>query len=205
MLWPGPGQDRRGFWGLRAKANRAGPFGRRPDRLGTRAFASSACSALMAGCLLIAAAGCQTSRMSDGHTADGRCWGASPGPTGGPQNDEAGSAVAADAGPTRTVSYLPTRQVGQSAEDTVGRAEPASEVGQAAPTGSAGPSAERPELLPWRTRLKDRLAARFLARKPGPPPALVKPSPRDKPAAEEKSATEDRSPGQSTLIIRATG
>jgi hypothetical protein len=159
----------------------------------------------MAGCLLIAAAGCQTNRMSDGHTADGGCWGASPRPTGGSQNDEAGSAVAADTGPTRTVSFSPTRQVGRSAEDTVGRVEPASEVGQAAPIGSAGPSAERPELLPWRTRLKDRIAARFLARKSGQPPALVKPSRRDKPAAGEKSSTEDRSPGQSTLIIRAAG
>jgi hypothetical protein len=159
----------------------------------------------VAGCLLVAASGCQTNRMSDGCAPDGHWGGASPRLTNGLHEDEAGTAVAADAGPTRTVLFSPTSQVGQSAADRAGRGEPAPEVGQAAPTGAGALSAAKPELLPWRTRLKDRIAARLLARKASEPPPEAKPSHRGKSAAEEKSSTEDRSPGQSTLIVRAAG
>ena len=214
MLWPNAGRSRGGLWAFRAHENRAGPFRPRPDPLGTRAFARSTCRTLLAGCLLIAVCGCQTNRMSGGSEADGHWCGGSfcpPAadknvcPARDPHDDEAGSAVAADISPQQTARFLPVGQPGPLAEGTAGAAETASPVDQAAPTAPSGQAASKPELLPWRTRLKDRIATRLLGRQPSPSPGEVKPFHPDKSAAPEDSSTEDRSPGQSTLSVRTAG
>jgi hypothetical protein len=147
-------------------------------------------SLLVASGLLLSFSGCQTGRISDGSAPHGPLFShcdARAGLTTTPHGDEAGLAVADD----------------RDARDA-GRATPVLEVARAAPTGAARPSTAKPELLAWRTRLRDRISARVLGRKPSPSLTAVKPPQPQRSLAREGSATQDESTGRSTLIVRAS-